>query len=302
MKKTLKNFLGKLEKPKNRGLVVLVLVVFVLAVTLLIIPKNSLLFETQAASILEAPMVSTVATSVADSLAATPTDSPKNTMVSPKILMYHHIGSLPDNADSIRKGLTVSAENFDLQLKFLKDNGYTVVTLAKMYEMVIKGEDVSKVAVLTFDDGYSDNFSVALPALQKYGYKGTFFIITGKIGKTEGTNQYLIADQITQLARDGNEIGSHTLTHPDLSVLKGSRLHQEIFDSKTQLEALTGSAVVSFCYPSGKYSTEAEKDIAAAGYLVAVDTKAGAPFSTGNLLELPRYRVNPTTDLSKLLK
>lgn len=232
--------------------------------------------------------------SVSPSISAT---WPQNEQINPKVLMYHHIGPLPPDADDIRRGLTVSAENFDAGLKFLKDGNYNVVTLQKMYQMVAQGEDVSKTVVLTFDDGYDDNYVHALPILQKYGFTGTFFIISGKIGQAE----YMTQDQIKKLVSVGNEIGSHTVNHLDLATLPATNLKSEVEDSKSTLEKLIGEPVVSFCYPSGKFSPDVEKAVAAAGYKIAVTTQKGAPFLTNNPFEVPRYRINPSTSLNSIL-
>jgi peptidoglycan/xylan/chitin deacetylase (PgdA/CDA1 family) len=77
-------------------------------------------------------------------------------------------------------------------------------------------------------------------------------------------------------------------------------LSKEVNDSKTTLEALIGKKVYSFCYPSGKYSPEVIASVAKAGYLMAVTTAKGAPFPSGAPLEIPRYRINPTTNISSL--
>lgn len=222
---------------------------------------------------------------------------PEGTTLSAKILMYHHIGPLPDGADDIRKGLTVSTENFTRQLKYLKDNNYTVTTLAKMYEMVAKGEKTDKVIVLSFDDGYSDNFIYAWPAMKEYNLTGTFFIISGKIGQDE----YMGETQVKELVSAGNEIGSHSVSHLSMDKLSGQKLKNEINFSKETLEKMTGERVVSFCYPSGKFSEEVKFDLKEAGYKMAVTTAKGRNFSTDAPLEIPRYRINPTTNLETLL-
>ena len=222
---------------------------------------------------------------------------PSNRTVSVRILMYHHVGPLPADADDIRKGLTVSTENFDKQLEQIKNSGFRVATMAGLYEAVAKGEDTSKTIVLTFDDGYDDNFSYAWEAMKKYDFVGTFFIISGKIGQAE----YMTEGQIKELAAAGNEIGSHTVTHPSLEKLSSGKLETELVDSKAALEKLTGRAVISLCYPAGKFSDVVEKAVEQAGYKTAVTTAAWKPFSTDKPFEVPRQRMSDGTDLKKLL-
>lgn len=222
---------------------------------------------------------------------------PEDQTISAKILMYHHVGPLPDNADDIRRGLTVSAENFEAQLKYLKDNKYIVVTLKELYEMVGRLEETSRVVVLTFDDGYSDNFDYAWGVMQKYDVKGTFFIISGKIGQ----NEYLSEQQIKSLSSLGNEIGSHSINHPSMEKLSAEKARSELSDSKKALEELTGQSIISFCYPAGKYTDETKLLADEVGYKIAVTTQKGEPFSTNEPFEIPRYRINPTTSLENLL-
>jgi peptidoglycan/xylan/chitin deacetylase (PgdA/CDA1 family) len=212
--------------------------------------------------------------------------------------MYHHVGPLPENADDIRRGLTASAENFDSQLKYLKDNQYNIVTLKKLYESVAKGEDVSKSVVLTFDDGYLDNYEYAWNAMQKYGVNGTFFIISGKIGQ----NEYMNKEQIKALSAGANEIASHSVAHPSMEKLSTDKARSELSDSKKALEQLTGQSIISFCYPAGKYNDETKRLASEAGYKIAVTTQKGEPFSTNEPFEIPRYRINPTTSLKSLFK
>ena len=222
---------------------------------------------------------------------------PSGQTIDAPILMYHHVGALLADADDIRRGLTVSAEDFETQMKFLKDNSYDVLTLAEMYGAVAKDSPLQKSVVLTFDDGYTDNFDVARPILQKYGFKGTFFIISGKIGESE----YMNEAQIRELAKAGNEIGSHSVSHPDLANLSDAKVKTEVEKSKADLEALAGQKIISFCYPAGKFATSVEKILEMAGYKIAVTTKKWQPFSTDKPFEVPRYRINPGTSLKNLL-
>jgi peptidoglycan/xylan/chitin deacetylase (PgdA/CDA1 family) len=223
---------------------------------------------------------------------------PKGKEIQASILMYHHIGPLPEGADDIRKGLTVSAATFEAQMKKLKDGGYNVVTLNELYNKIASSVP-EKTVVLTFDDGYEDNSSVALPILQKYGFHGTFFIITSKIGNAD----YMSEDQIKDLAKNGNEIGSHTVYHIGLDTVKGTTLDNEIKDSKIALDKLLSQNTTSFCYPAGKFSDEAKADLLKDGYRIAVTTEASkGTFSTDNIYQVSRYRVNPGSSLSFLPK
>ncbi len=222
---------------------------------------------------------------------------PAGQTITASILMYHHIGPLPTDADEIRQGLTTSEDSFALQLIYLKENDYQVMTLAKMYELVALKKLPEKTVVLTFDDGYDDNYKYALPLLKKYNFHATFNILTGSIGKTE----YMTEDQLKELVAAGNELGGHSISHPDLSKLEASELEKEVSESKKTLEQISGQPVVSFCYPAGKFSEEAEQAVKSAGYKLAVTTRPDGQFSTDKPFELPRYRMNPNTNIKSYL-
>ncbi len=209
--------------------------------------------------------------------------------VKASVLMYHHIGGLPDNADQIRIGLTVSTEEFESQVKYLAENDYEFMTLGELYKNVEKKKAPKKIAVLTFDDGYDDNFYEAFPILKKYKARGTFFIISSKIGDSE----YMSEDQVKELSKAGNEIGSHSVNHPSLDRYGGDYLNKELVDSKNTLSDLIGKEVISFCYPAGKYNDETIAAVSEAGYKIAVTTHSSTGLLlTSQLLEVPRYRIS----------
>lgn len=223
---------------------------------------------------------------------------PSGREVPVSILMYHHVGPLPENADDIRKGLTVSAVTFENQMKKLKDDGYNVLTLSEMYGRIASGVP-PKTVILTFDDGYEDNFSSASPILQKFGFRATFFIITSRVGSGE----YMNEDQIKELARAGNEVASHSAHHLSLDTVKGATLEGEIKDAKIYLDKLLNQNTISFCYPAGKFSDEAKSYLKKDGYKIAVTTEASkGVFNTDNMFQVARYRVNAGSSLSFLPK
>jgi len=215
------------------------------------------------------------------------------------ILMYHHIGALPENADDIRIGLTVSTDEFSSQVKYLADHDYIFLTLGALEKAIEDKKVPEKVAVLTFDDGYDDNYYEALPVLKKYKAVGTFFIITSKIDQSE----YLTRDQILALQDAGNEIGSHTIDHLNMTNLHGASLDQQLTGSKSTLEELTGKTVNSFCYPAGKYNDKTVEAVSNAGYKIAVTThSASGQIDINNLFELDRYRISANRSFEALFR
>ncbi|MFH1855416.1 MAG: polysaccharide deacetylase family protein [bacterium] len=219
--------------------------------------------------------------------------------VKASVLMYHHIGGLLENADQIRIGLTVSTEEFESQIKYLSENDYQFMTLGELYKNVEKKKAPKKVAVLTFDDGYDDNFYEALPILKKYNARGTFFIISSKIGDSE----YMSEDQVKELSKAGNEIGSHSVNHPSLERYGGDYLNKELVDSKNTLSDLTDKEVISFCYPAGKYNDKTIAAVSEAGYKIAVTTRSSTGLLlTSQLLEVPRYRISSDMSFEALFR
>ena len=214
------------------------------------------------------------------------------------VLMYHHIGPLPNENDKIRYGLTVSEEDFDAQIKYIEESGYNVMTLGQLEVAIASKKLPEKTVVLTFDDGYDDNFVYAKPILEKYGFSGTFFIISSKIGQPE----YMSEDQVKELAKN-HEIGSHSYSHPSMARLSDYYLEREMKQSKDDLESLVGRKIVSFCYPAGKYDDKAVEKLKEYGYKIAVTTEASTgSFNIDNLLLVPRYRIAPAMSLEALLR
>lgn len=209
------------------------------------------------------------------------------------ILMYHYIREYSDQNDKIGTNLSVSPENFAKQLDLIKEEGYTTIT----FEDLSKNNIPEKPIILTFDDGYGDFYSNAFPELKKREMKAVSYIIFNKIDVAN----YLTIDQIKELSSYGIEIGSHTLSHPDLSKLDDAKAEKEIIESKKNIEKILNKKIISFCYPSGKYSNSTENIVKNAGYIFSVTTKSDITTFT-NWHALNRYRVNNDTNISQYLK
>jgi len=280
------------HKTKHQILFLIILAA-VIGLMILLWPKKSI-----------APEASSIGQYFTPSVTITPQQSgqivaAKSEIAKASVFMYHHIGPLPEKADTIRKGLTVSSEEFESQVKYLTENGYKMMSLEKFDELRSNSQIPDKLAILTFDDGYDDNFVYALPILKKYNATGTFFIISSKIGKTE----YMNEDQIKALVSAGNEIGSHTVNHLELDKLKGQSLEKEIAQSKADLEKVIGRPIISFCYPAGKYNDETVAKAKEVGYKYAVTTRSSTgAIDPNSLFEIPRYRISAGRNIEVLLK
>lgn len=209
------------------------------------------------------------------------------------VLMYHHIRSFDNPADTIGTNLSVDPATFAAQLDYIKSQGYSTITFSELS----LGSLPEKPVILTFDDGYENFYQNAYPELKLRGMKAVSFIITGSM-----SGDYMTEAQIKELSDNGFEIGAHTVSHPDLSAATAARVTKEITDSKTQLESIIGKSVISFCYPSGKYSDAVENEVKSAGYLYATTTKGGVANFSGDNLALSRYRVNHGTKIESFFK
>jgi hypothetical protein len=150
-----------------------------------------------------------------------PVSTPTLTPVPPKairvpILMYHHIADPPVGADAIRVDLSVSPASFADQMAFLVRNRYQTVTLGDLAGALTAGTPLpQRPVILTFDDGYDDNYLNAFPILQAWGLTGTFFIITDLVGSRE----YMSWEDLRVMASHGMDIEAHGRTHRDLTQL-----------------------------------------------------------------------------------
>lgn len=217
------------------------------------------------------------------------------------ILMYHYIRDYNDPNDQIGTNLSVSPAKFDAQLQWLKDHGYQTVDfdyLLTPYPLPLKP------VILSFDDGYLDAYTNAYPILKKYRFTATFYIITSFVGK----DNYMNWDQILELKNAGMNIGSHSITHPDLSKASEEKIEREISQSQKTLEEKIGVSITDFCYPAGKYDNRTIEMLKKYHYKAATTTKSGVyqtvedKTDKNNLYELPRLRITNQTDLSKILK
>ncbi|MGC7871993.1 polysaccharide deacetylase family protein [Desulfosporosinus sp. SYSU MS00001] len=197
------------------------------------------------------------------------------------VLMYHSIKTLPGNS------LGVPVKQFTEEMSWLHEQGYNTISPKDLYEALINQKPVpEKPILITFDDGYSDNYISAWPILRQIGFKATFFIITDSIGS--GMMKW---DQLNDLIKQGNTIESHTVHHLDLSTLGENEQELELNISKQELESHLGINVQSLCFPSGKYNKTTLALMPKVGYKLGFTTKPGKVHLGDNILTLKRERI-----------
>jgi peptidoglycan/xylan/chitin deacetylase (PgdA/CDA1 family) len=211
--------------------------------------------------------------------------------------MYHYLSVPPPDADIYRLDLSVTPAAFDAQMAYLAQEGYHPIRLSDLSDYLLNGKPLpTKPIVLTFDDGYADNYENALPILKKYKFPATFFIIAQFADdKRPG---YMNWDQIEDLAINGMEVGSHSLDHIDLYRKPRATQVTEIDGSKAMIEARIGTPVTSFCYPAGHYDLQTINVLRSGGYFAATTEIQGVVQSTSDLYELRRIRVRGSYSVS----
>jgi peptidoglycan/xylan/chitin deacetylase (PgdA/CDA1 family) len=219
------------------------------------------------------------------------------------ILMYHYISAPPPDADIYRLDLSVTPQNFEAQLAWLRSQGYTTITLGDLvYHLTLGRPLPDKPVVLTFDDGYRDNYENAFPLLKKYGCVGTFFLVTRPIDV--GDPNYMTWDMVVEMHRAGMSMQPHGYRHYDLKGKSLDLLVYEIVGAKEAIEERTGESVRFFSYPAGSYDQRTIDVLQSAHFWAAVTTIQGRQQSSAAPFELRRLRIRSTTtldDLSRLL-
>jgi peptidoglycan/xylan/chitin deacetylase (PgdA/CDA1 family) len=220
------------------------------------------------------------------------------------VLMYHEIA---DDSET-RSPLAVTPTAFAEQLAYLHDRGWRTINASDLSGILIDGEAPlpEKTVVLTFDDGYENFYSRAMPQLSKYGFTATLFMTSGWVKEARprgpGIPLMLSWAQLYDVAHAGIEIGAHSITHPELDQLTDKHLYDELFSSKEQLEDKLGMTVPGLAYPFG-YSNSAVRVLAQkAGYEYGYAVGNRIATSKANLFTIPRLTVKRATSIGEFVR
>lgn len=180
------------------------------------------------------------------------------------ILIYHSVRPYYPGITNIVKEYTVPPNIFDDQLRYLRDNGYTPITLDDLTAHFNSNKSLpDQPIIITFDDGWENQYRYAFPIMQKYGYTGIFYIYSNPIDK----KVFLKWDEVKTMVDANMVIGDHTKSHPELSKIKDdATLRQEIEDSKKIIEAKIRKPVNDFAYPFGDFNSHTVDIVKQAGY------------------------------------
>ncbi|HEX2910685.1 MAG TPA: polysaccharide deacetylase family protein [Chloroflexia bacterium] len=219
------------------------------------------------------------------------------------ILLYH---SISEEASPEFKLYTVTPAMFERQLAYLSGQHYSPLTVTELVTALRTGGSTlpEKPVIITFDDGFQDFYTAALPALTRYGFTATLYVTTGLIEKTskwlasegEGTRRMLNWSQLYEIDASGIELGGHTLNHPQLDLLPASMARNEIELCKKTLEHKLGYPVLSFAYPHGYHTSTIKRMVREAGFTSACAVKFAMSSVNDDPFALSRLLVTNDTD------
>lgn len=207
------------------------------------------------------------------------------------ILCYYRL------AENCNSQLCLSVKAFERQMEYIKDNGYRVITMAELFGFLQYHHGIpARSVVMTFDDGNRSFYDIALPILKKYGYKAALFVYTDSIGRSKDT---LTWNQLKQIKAEGFEIGSHGLSHMDLTKRSAdedgetyfARIKKEIFLSKKIIDQKLDQDTKYFAFPFGGYNPRILQWTEQAGYELGLSAKRGSNPFFADRLTLKRNEV-----------
>ena len=223
------------------------------------------------------------------------------------IILYHKVVEKAE-VDS-KVGIFVTAKDFEKQLSYLKKKNYRTLTFYDV-QRILKNEMLSKEndIILTFDDGYKNNYSTAFPILKKYGSKCVIFFVTDTPSnawdkdKNEAEDILMTDPEIAEMEEYGIEFGSHTLTHPHLTEISLEEAKREICASFEVLSKKLRNSLISFAYPYGECNSEIKEIVSQCGYQFGVATDSGPIHIKNDLLEIRRQILFSHTSMIQFRK
>lgn len=206
------------------------------------------------------------------------------------VLTYHKVNDAPPGS-----ALVVDPNEFSAQMLFLNTyrSAFQIIDLNELLQWFndksIRGDNKKTKTIITFDDGYKDNYTHAFPVLRKYRFPATIFLTTGRINS--GNKEYLNTDEMNEMMKDGITFGAHTRTHPHLSKIDTGQAKDELTDSYKTLRTITGRQNIPFCYPYGDYNEHVKSMVKETGFSCAFTVKPGINYSGQDIFEIKRIDV-----------
>ena len=208
-------------------------------------------------------------------------------------LIYHRL----TEDENMRDSYTITVEDFENDIKYLLANDYTFCTASEFDEMIKKGDNTKKYVAVTFDDGYSSDYWLVLPVLEKYKVKATFYIVGSFLDKP----YYMTQKQVATLSKSPYaEIGNHTYSIHSLSPSELNNMYTVRPDAAIEdyrknsdfLEKLTGKGIKTVAYPYGVYGNYLNHILCSDGLITFSSKEQAASVSSS-----PYPRLNRPYDL-----
>jgi peptidoglycan/xylan/chitin deacetylase (PgdA/CDA1 family) len=237
------------------------------------------------------------------------------------VLMYHRVSDSPEDTVRPYYRTCTSPARFQEQMQWLADHGFHGMTLGDGLGWLAASQDPltnvrlpssdprppttsRRPVVLTFDDGYRDFLTAAMPVLETFGFTATVFLPTAFIGSDRRSFQNiecLTWAEVNRLAQRGIEFGSHTVTHPRLAQLSWEEVHQELTESKATIENAIGTSVATFAHPyafpaGADYPGRLEQVLRDSSYCCCATTEIGRLRPGDNPYRIRRLPVNSCDD------
>ena len=182
------------------------------------------------------------------------------------VLYYHSVN--PTEANEV----IISPTKLKEQLQFVKDSGYTTLTMTQLNDYLINNKSIPEKSILiTFDDGYTDNYTNAFPILKELNMNATVFIITSGID----SGYYMSSSQLKEMSDYGIDIESHTVNHLHLNQLSYEKQLEELKNSRDKLKSIINKEVTTVAYPFGDFNDDTKRAVKDAGYTFAFTTNRG---------------------------
>ncbi|MDF2503947.1 polysaccharide deacetylase family protein [Clostridium sp.] len=202
------------------------------------------------------------------------------------VVMYHSVSNEPTLGN-----LRITKDNFEAQMKYLKDNGYYTLTMDEVNDFITKNKPIPEKSVaLTFDDGYEDNYTNVYPVLKKYGFKATVFVVTSSVDKD---STYLTSAQLKDMQANGVDIQSGTYANTKLGDLTMVQQLKSLQNSKQFLESLLNKKVNYVSYPFGSYNANTLDAANKAGYVLGLSRDGKWSYKTDGIYKLSRVYIGP---------
>lgn len=210
------------------------------------------------------------------------------------ILLYHHVNG--ENTDSRYR---VSIPNFRYQMDALYAHGYTAITISMLVEALTQGRDLpEKPIVITFDDGHMSVYEQAFPIMNEYEFPGVFYIVANRINNL---NDFVNAEQITNMVNAGWEIGSHGYTHQDITKNHASAAY-EIGQSKLDLQTVLDININTFAYPYGEVNPFVAQKVRDYGYRAGIGLGTSITHTYNTLFYLNRIEIQGDYTLEQFIE